>query len=74
MNAVNSPPALRLEAQGPGEASPIRDDRLLEGAPRPRGRHRCTEAFVEPGGFRGEWCNLTPARRHDGNLLLKEST
>lgn len=32
MNAVNSPPALRLEAQGPGEASPIRDDRLLEGA------------------------------------------
>lgn len=126
MNAMNSPPTLRLDAQGPGEASPVRADRLLEGDPQPRawngytdttgqffagqwaagpgrwqvvyeaheeefcvllegevrltdvaGRsqhYRAGEAFVVPGGFRGEWCNLTPVRKHYAIMLLKEST
>ena len=80
MNALNSPPVLRLEAQGPGEVSPIRVDRLLEGEvrlPDAAGRvqhFRSGDAFVVPGGFRGEWCNLTPVRKHHAIMLLKEST
>lgn len=125
MNAVNSPSPLRLEPQGPGEASPIRADRLREGAPQPRawngyddptgqffagqwaagpgrwevvyeaheeefcvllegevrltdasGRaqhFRAGDAFVVPGGFCGEWCNLTPVRKHYAIMLLKDS-
>jgi len=125
MNAVNSPLARRLEATGPGEASPIRPERLLDGDPQPRawndytdpsgqffagqwaagpgrwtvvyepheeefcvllqgevrlsdetGRvqhFRAGDAFVVPGGFRGEWCNLTPVRKHYAIMLLKDS-
>lgn len=125
MNAVNAPSPLRLEAQGPGEDSPIRPERLREGQPQPRtwngytdpsgqffagqwaaeagrwevvyeaheeefcvllegevrltdaaGRvqhFRAGDAFVVPGGFRGEWCNLTPVRKHYAIMLLKDS-
>ena len=30
------------------------------------------DAFVVPGGFEGEWCNLTPVRKHYAILLLKD--
>lgn len=34
---------------------------------------RAGDAFVVPGGFRGEWCNLTPVRKHYAIMLLKDS-
>jgi uncharacterized cupin superfamily protein len=30
------------------------------------------DAFVVPGGFRGEWCNLTPVRKHYAIMNLKD--
>lgn len=32
------------------------------------------DAFVVPGGFEGEWCNLTPVRKHYAIMTLKDST
>lgn len=32
------------------------------------------DAFVVPGGFEGEWCNLTRVRKHYAIMNLKEST
>lgn len=30
------------------------------------------DAFVVPGGFEGEWCNLSPVRKHYAIMTLKE--
>ena len=38
-------------------------------------RHfKAGDAFVVPGGFEGEWCNLTPVRKHYAIMLLKGET
>ena len=37
-------------------------------------RHfKAGDAFVVPGGFEGEWCNLTPVRKHYAIMLLKDT-
>jgi uncharacterized cupin superfamily protein len=51
---------------------------LIEGSVRLTDRTGCTltfragDAFVVPGGFRGEWCNLTPVRKHYAIMNLKD--
>jgi uncharacterized protein len=121
-----TPTALPLVRTGPGEAVPVRADRLLEGDPAPlawnaytdasgqffagqwtagAGRWRVVydaheeefcvllegeveltdgagvvqhfkagDAFVVPGGFEGEWHNLTPVRKHYAIMNLKEES